>query len=206
EHREYPEGEGDVGRGGDRPTRRRVSVPRNEQEHDDGHDHAAGGGNRGANGLAQAVELTACHLELELDRDAEEEDRQQEVGDPVRERQLKTGHPDLSVTPMDHRLAKRHVREDEAQRRGAEEEERGESFGAKKLHGSVSGCVVTRISGPASPTRLPGTPVTTLPWAAGRARRGAGAPTRRCRRPRSSASARPWRRRSRGSSRPGRDA
>ena len=65
------------------------SDPGGEREVDrDRHDHAARGGDRGLQRLARGVELPARELELQLDGDHEEEDREQPVLDPVRDREL----------------------------------------------------------------------------------------------------------------------
>ena len=64
-----------------------ASDPAREGEVDrDRHQHAARRGDRGLHRLARGVQLAAGQLELQLDRDDEEEDGEQAVLDPVRDR------------------------------------------------------------------------------------------------------------------------
>ena len=90
EDRENCESEGDVGGGGDRPAVQPVRVA--DRHHDDvterGRDHATHRGRNGNTGEFEIPEAPGHELVFQFDSDDEEEDRQQPVGRPVRQRQM----------------------------------------------------------------------------------------------------------------------
>jgi hypothetical protein len=90
DHREDGEGEGDVGRGGDRPPGQRATPGaqvHRRVEHGRHHHAAHGGGDRESR-LARVAEVAGDELALELQAGDEEEDRQQAVGRPGAQRQV----------------------------------------------------------------------------------------------------------------------
>ncbi len=98
---------------------RAESVPAaNDEEDRDRDDHAAGRGDRRLQRLARGVELAARQLELQLDRDDEEEDRQQAVLDPVPDRHLEDARDaDVRLLECDDARPERRVRDDEREDR-----------------------------------------------------------------------------------------
>src|SRR5699024_6443507 len=112
---------------------------------------------RRLDGLRDAVELAARQLVLQLNGDAEEEDREQEIGDPVRQREVQAERrrTELEMAPLDHGLTERQIGDDEAERGGAEEEERREALRTEKLHRALRVWGWSRTGQFAPPTRLP---------------------------------------------------
>ena len=122
DHREHGEGEGDVGRDGDRPALRRAAV-RQGVDHrvdDRGHDHPADGGRDRHRGPAGVAQVTGDELPLELQARHEEEDRQQPVRGPGRQGKVEVqgGGPDRegpqSLVPARPRRVRPHQRHDRA--------------------------------------------------------------------------------------------
>ena len=104
----------------------------------DRHDDAARRGDRRLQRLARGVELAAGELELQLDGDHEEEDREQAVLDPVRDRQLEdAGDADVLVHEVVDRRADRRVGDDQAERGRGQQHDRGEARGAKQGHAGL---------------------------------------------------------------------
>ena len=119
-----------------------VAVPAVKREEDrGGHDDAAERGDRGQQRLRERVELADDELALQLDRDDEEEDREQPVADPVPGRQVEPEprHVEVGVLHVDDGGPERQVRDDEAEHGRDEEQCGGESLGAEDVHGTPVG-------------------------------------------------------------------
>jgi len=120
----------------------RVLRARGDEQEDAGRDqHATDRGDGGDDRGLGVRQLAVDEFLLQLDRDEQEEDREQAVADPVRDRQVEAEGTErqVRVEQAFEAGADRGVRHDQAEHGGGEERDGAEAGGADEgRHGSPS--------------------------------------------------------------------
>ena len=140
EHGQHSEGERDVGRRRDRPAVLVTSADGEREVDEDRHDHPARRADRRLQRPPGTAQLSAGELVLQLHRHREEEEREQAVRDPVREREVDLGTRDrhVVVEELEHGGARGRIGDDESRRGREQQQQSGESGRTQQFH-STSG-------------------------------------------------------------------